>query len=48
MKLKLIIVDAFDLERYIPSLEYYITEGHIDRWVYSTPNSSRHTESIFK
>lgn len=47
MKLKLIIVDAFDCEKIKPRLDYFITEGHINRWVYSTPNAGKHVESVF-
>ena len=47
MKVKLIIVDAFDAG-YAPSpLRYYITEGHIDHWRYSPEDSDRVIETIF-
>ncbi|MBQ8378642.1 MAG: S1 RNA-binding domain-containing protein [Oscillospiraceae bacterium] len=47
MKVKLIIVDVFD-ENIIPEpVEYYITEGKIDRWEYSTENSKKEIISIF-
>ena len=35
MKIKLIIVDAFEAESAPSPLCYYVTEGHIDRWQYS-------------
>lgn len=35
MKIKLIIVDAFDGENPPSPLCYYVTEGHLDRWQYS-------------
>ncbi|MBQ8884420.1 MAG: 30S ribosomal protein S1, partial [Oscillospiraceae bacterium] len=47
MKVKLIIVDVFD-ENIIPEpVEYYITEGKIDKWEYSTENSKKEIISIF-
>lgn len=36
MKVKLIIVDVFSSSGFDKSLNYYITEGHIDKWNYST------------
>ena len=47
MKIKLIIVDAFDAKYPTKKPEYFITDGHIDRWVYSTPGSGRVIETIF-
>ena len=47
MKLKLIIVDSFDCDRFRPKLNYYIKEGHIDNWVYSTPASSKYIGTVF-
>ena len=47
MKMKLIIVDAFDCDNFRPKLNYYITGGHIDKWIYSTPGSSKLIESVF-
>ena len=46
MKVKLIIVDVFSNSGYDKSLNYYITEGHIDKWNYSTDNCPKqiHTE----
>jgi len=35
MKVKLIIIDNFD-SVYIPEIEYFVTEKHIDAWHYST------------
>ncbi len=47
MKVKLIIVDAFDA-RYDPEpVHYYITEGHLDRWRYSPECSDRVIETVF-
>ena len=46
MKVKLIIVDAFDAE-YAAPLHYSLTEGHIDRWCYSPEVSERVIETVF-
>lgn len=47
MKVKLIIVDAFDAEYKPEEPYYYINENHIDKWVYSPPNCEKVIESIF-
>ncbi len=47
MKVKLIIVDVFDDENRPISMEYYISEGKINRWVYSTESSSKEIISLF-
>lgn len=46
MKVKLIIVDVFDspADR---SFDYFLSEGHIDDWVYSTPVCDKRIESHF-
>ncbi len=41
MKVKLIIVDVFSGSGFDKSLNYYITEGHIDKWNYSTDNCQK-------
>lgn len=47
MKIKLIIVDAFD-GKPAPALpKYYITKGHIDRWRYSPKNCPKDVSSFF-
>lgn len=48
MKIKLIIVNAFD-DNYQSSheLKYFINSGHIDHWVYSSPNCSKLIETYF-
>lgn len=48
MKLKLIIIDAQDTCPAPPPLPFFITGGHIDRWVYSPPESPRIIESVFE
>lgn len=47
MKVKLIIVDVFDENITPEPVEYYITEGKIDRWEYSTESSKKEIISIF-
>lgn len=47
MKVKLIIVDVFDSYYSPESLEYFITDGIIDKWKYSTPQSEKEIETIF-
>ncbi|HIS69556.1 MAG TPA: 30S ribosomal protein S1 [Candidatus Gallacutalibacter stercoravium] len=47
MKVKLIIIDTFDYN-YRPSPpRYFITEKHIDRFVYSPEGADKHIETIF-
>ncbi len=47
MKVKLIIVDVFDAKYPNKELEYFITEGNIRNWRYSTDSSDKIIESIF-
>ena len=47
MKLKLAIVDSFCDEAPVLPPDYYITEGHIDRFVYSPPECSRYIGTDF-
>lgn len=47
MKIKLIIVDTFDSGYINKNLDYFITEGKIENWIYSTPNSGKIIESLF-
>lgn len=47
MKVKLIIVDAFEEERPLPVPVYYCREKHIDRWRYSPDCSDRVIETVF-
>lgn len=46
MKVKLVIVEAFDEPADIIPLRYYIKENHINYWKYSPPNSKKLVESI--
>lgn len=48
MKIKLIIVDAFDGESSPSPLCYYITEGHIDYWQYSPDHCRKSISTIFE
>ena len=47
MKIKLIIVDAFEAEYPAPPIKYYTYSDHIDHWVYSPMQCSKVIESIF-
>lgn len=47
MKVKLIIVDAFDAEYKPEEPYYYINDSHIDRWVYSPPECEKLIETVF-
>ncbi len=47
MKIKLIIVNTSDKTYHNNELNYFISSGHIDRWVYSPQNSSKHIETVF-
>lgn len=47
MKVKLIIIDAFEAAYMPPKPVYYIKEGHIDSWRYSPECSDRVVESRF-
>ena len=47
MKIKLVIVNHSLNQRHRFELRYFITEGHLDRWVYSTPGSRKRIETDF-
>ncbi len=47
MKIKLIIVDAFEAEYPTPPIKYYTESDHIDHWIYSPAQCSRVIESTF-
>ncbi len=47
MKIKLVIVNRGLGQRHRFELRYFITEGHLDRWVYSTPESPKRIETDF-
>lgn len=50
MKVKLIIVDVFSGSYSLPKLKYFVPEScnHMASWRYSTPESGRLIESVFK
>lgn len=47
MKVKLIIVDVFSNSGLDKSINYYITDGHIDKWNYSTDNCHKQIYTEF-
>lgn len=48
MKLKLIIIDTQDTTPAAPPpLNYFITEGHLDRWQYSPAEAEKVVETVF-
>lgn len=47
MKIKLIIVDAFEAEYPTPPIKYFTELNHIDKWVYSPAECSKIIESDF-
>lgn len=47
MKIKLIIVDAFECENSPSPVEYFITGGHIDSWQYSPEGCPKDISTFF-
>ena len=47
MKIKLIIIDSFDMEKEV-GFEYFYTGDHIDRFLYSPQNSDKKIETFFE
>lgn len=47
MKIKLVIVNHSLGQNHRFDLRYFITEGHIDHWLYSTPESRKRIETDF-
>lgn len=47
MKIKLVIVNHSLTQHHRFELRYFITEGHLDHWVYSTPESPKRIETDF-
>lgn len=45
MKIKLVIVNHSLGQSHRFDLRYFITEGHIDHWLYSTPESRKRIET---
>lgn len=48
MKMKLVIIDAQDVKREVTPPRYFITGGHIDRWLYSPAGCGKVIESVFE
>lgn len=48
MKIKLIIVDAFDAPYQSSGFEYFIEEGHLNRFIYSPEHSEKLVETLFE
>jgi len=47
MKVKLIIIDSFDAQYTQSEPKYFIDSNHIDRFVYSPPQSQKRIETVF-
>ena len=47
MKIKLVIVNHALSQPHRFELRYFVTEGHLDRWVYSTPECPKRIETDF-
>ncbi|MEG2074265.1 MAG: 30S ribosomal protein S1, partial [Angelakisella sp.] len=47
MKIKLVLVDAFEANYSTPPIRYFRTEGHMDSWIYSPASSRKVIETIF-
>ena len=48
MKVKLIMVDAFDADYQQPPLRYFFQGDHMDRWTYSPKEAHRKIETVFE
>lgn len=47
MKVKLILVDVFDSSGFPGKINYFITSGRLEHWVYSTDSCDKNIESVF-
>ncbi len=47
MKVKLIMVDAFDADYQLPPMRYFFQGNHMNRWIYSPETSRRRIETVF-
>lgn len=47
MKIKLILIDAFDAVCRPSPPHYFVESGHLDRWVYSPSSASKQIQTIF-
>ena len=48
MKIKLVIVNHALSQSHRFELRYFITEGHLDHWLYSTPKATSASRRIFR
>ena len=48
MKVKLIVIDTATAQPAVEEPSYFITEGHLDRWVYSPAAAPKRIESVFE
>ena len=48
MKIKLVIVEAFDEAEMAQELTYFVNGDHIDRFDYSTENAQKEISTIFE
>lgn len=48
MKVKLIVIDTAAVRPSVEPPRYFITEGHLDRWVYSPAAAPKCIESVFE
>lgn len=47
MKIKLVIIDAFDADNSPAPLDFFVTQKHLDRWVYSPPGAVKYIATLF-
>lgn len=47
MKIKLIIIDTFDYKYNPQKPQYYFSESHIDKFIYSPDNCTKRVETVF-
>lgn len=47
MKVKLSIIDSFDNEFSAPKCNYYISQGHVSKWIYSPACCEKLIETVF-
>lgn len=47
MKIKLIVIDAFEENQPPQPFHYYLSAGHITRWIYSPAVSGKRVETVF-
>ena len=47
MKIKLVIIDAFEADDTVPPLRYFVTGQHLDRWEYAPASASKQITTLF-